>query len=964
MKRMFSLLILFLATFVFAACDFIQTVDIDPDLEVESIIFHEGQLEPNYEAGTFTVTGLQITVIFTDGTEQNINITNAMVSGLNALENPGTHTITVTYEGNTTSFDVVIVEPDTQPPVLTSIHVASDQLAANYEIGSFDVTALNLTLVYDDDSEETIPITTAMASGLAALTNPGTHTITITYNNLQTTFDVVIVEPDPTKTLTSISVSPTQLSSSYEVGAFDVTTLVLTLIYSDQTEETIPITTAMASGLAALANPGTHTITITYNNLQTTFDVVIVETEPEKTLTSISVNPTQLASSYEVGEFDVTTLLLTLIYSDESEETITIITGMASGLAALANPGTHTITITYKNLQTTFDVVVVEPQTPPSEKEAAADEMIDNWAGTATIVNERINTMMNADALTITLENITIINDDGFMETMHHTVEITFLYEDGDVYLWIVETIDLGFDTVHFEQLFVLKHDSIDVYVNLEYLLPMIEAEMEEEGFNLLELFDVEFDWFKLTIDDTMQSIIELDLLETLFELYELDIYLENALSDMGIDPEELDLYLEELEVLITSALDAYLPHLETLTTLLDEEMLLSMDKTEDFLVVLAMDMNLEIFAGLIAELLMETYDFIIEHELEDPEYMALPPNEAQILELIEILPMLEMEWIFDPLNEDIMSMYIDLSPFYNMVMDMEGHTLIFEEVSFKVTFERTANIELPTEYNDVHRIITEFSKLMILADVFDPIDFVLELGEGVHTLREVGFYVMAPIYDLDLSTYTITEDDVIIEIYYIDGRAVFSEAVSFEALSDIIDEDMDGPNFTREEFETLLELFDEENYHLTRFIVLLIAEIIYNPPFDGGNGYEETLEQQFVHYALEVVYAAEVYCNSLDFESPEYANYCVSDGFDGAAYYLTEDELLPHLWIPLPPEYNYAIWRNEMFEWELIVYSDDFEYYGPGWSINEWTISPRSGATLEDLIEFLDWENRSRPTE
>ncbi len=878
MKRIFSVLIFLLATFVFAACDFGSDL-IETDPSIESIVFDETQLETGYQAGAFTLSNLVLTIRYDNGTETNITITEAMVTGLDQLNTPGTHTLTITYDDFEVTFDVIIIDPQRQ---LENMFVDPSTIAESYAKGAFDLSDLELVLVYDDNSEERISIHASMVTGLEQLNASGTHTLRITYEEFVTDITIVVTEPQ----LVAIAIQPSYVESSYEVGTFDFTTLKLTLIYDDDSTELIDITASMINGLNNLDSAGTHMLTITYNNLQTTVDIVITEADDEV----------------------------------------------------------------------------------PTDKEAAADSIIAQWDGSATLITERLTQMQNA--MTIIVENKTIMTDSfGYTEEMNNIVEITYYQQDGIDYLWLVQTLDVEGIIITFEQIFVLSHDTIDIYMNLGSILPLLEADMDMGNMTPFELFAIEHDWFKITIDDTMQSIIEMDMLDRLLIAYELDVFIDELLLELGYSYAEIDLVYTEIELLIHSAVATYLPYVDQLILLLENDADMTMDKTEDFLVKLSMGMEADMFAEMIATLLMDTYQFLLDHELVEEAMIEPPPTESQIRESLELLPSLTMDWMIDPLDDDAVMMYLDLSPYYNMVMDMENHDIVFEEVSIKITVLNQAEITLPVEYNDVHRIIEEFLKVMIFSEVIEFVFLVEEEPVGVYSLKDLDVFFITPLYDLELSTFTVTEEDIYIDFYYIDGFAVFTEPIAFNALLlemgvDLDDPENSEPEMTRATIEYILALFNDDHFHFTRFIVFMIADAIFAPPFDDDYGFEETEEERFVNYSFEAAHTVFWFCGDLDFESPEFANYCVTDGTYGAAYYLTAVELDPQLWMPLPEDYNYAMWMNEDGYWEIVIYNDLFEYYGDPWEIYTYNILPRSTMTLEEMIELLGWENRARPTE
>ena len=83
-------------------------------LEVGSISMNTLPSKTSYTQGeAFDVTGASITVIYTNGSSETIDVTADMVSGYNA-SSVGTQTLTVTYSSKTTTFTVT-VEAEEEP---------------------------------------------------------------------------------------------------------------------------------------------------------------------------------------------------------------------------------------------------------------------------------------------------------------------------------------------------------------------------------------------------------------------------------------------------------------------------------------------------------------------------------------------------------------------------------------------------------------------------------------------------------------------------------------------------------------------------------------------------------------------------------------------------------------------------------------------------------------------------------
>ena len=129
---------------------------------------------------------LVVTAAYSDGTSTVLAADAYTLSGTLA---EGTSTITVSYQGKSTSFQVVV----TVQPVLDSITAAYTQSGTVYDTDTLDSLKDNLvvTAVYSDSSTQTVPAADYVLSGTLTV---GTSTITVSYGGKTTTFIVTVSE--------------------------------------------------------------------------------------------------------------------------------------------------------------------------------------------------------------------------------------------------------------------------------------------------------------------------------------------------------------------------------------------------------------------------------------------------------------------------------------------------------------------------------------------------------------------------------------------------------------------------------------------------------------------------------------------------------------------------------------------------------------------------------------------------
>ena len=324
-----------------------------------SVDFIEVTKQPDktvYQWGeALDLTGMEITAFYSDNATKKVSVTSDMVSGYNPYK-AGPQSLTVTYEGKTTTF-VVTVEEQVIP---ISIAVTSRPDKTDYQWGEeLDLTGMEITVYYSNDTTKVVPVTSAMVSGYDPY-HAGTQTLTVNYEGQINTFVVTVNEP---VVLESIVITKSPDKTAYQQGEeLELTGAKLTAFYDDGSTESVAITSDMVSGYDPY-KIGQQPLTVTYGGRTTTF---VVTVEGPALPSSIAVTKQPDKTDYQQGEeLDLTGAELTAFYSDGTMETVTITPDMVSGYDS-AKIGPQALTVTYKGETTTFVVIVNEPVMPES----------------------------------------------------------------------------------------------------------------------------------------------------------------------------------------------------------------------------------------------------------------------------------------------------------------------------------------------------------------------------------------------------------------------------------------------------------------------------------------------------------------------------------------------------------------------------------------------------------------------
>ena len=306
-----------------------------------------------YQGDALDSTGLTLTATYNNGKTETIT-TGFTCSALDSAT-AGQKTITVTYQGLTTTFTVTVVAVN-----LVSVAVKTMPNKTSYFTGeSFDQTGLTLTATYNNGKTETISsgISCTGFSSAAA----GQKTITASYAGKSTTFTVEVKAIVPV----SISIKKAPNKTEYFVGdSYDGTGLVVNVVYNNGTNK--DITTGFTTSGFSSAKAGKNTVTVNYEGFTATFDVTIKAVE----LTGIEIAKQPNKTTYNTGDaLDTTGLVLTLKYNNGTTGTTDkdyTVSGYDTNTA-----GEQTITVTYQGFTATFKVTLNQSYADYTEVDAA-----------------------------------------------------------------------------------------------------------------------------------------------------------------------------------------------------------------------------------------------------------------------------------------------------------------------------------------------------------------------------------------------------------------------------------------------------------------------------------------------------------------------------------------------------------------------------------------------------------------
>ena len=284
---------------------------VSPEGKLESISIDSLPTKVSYYTGeTLEKAGLKVTALYTDDT--TYDVTNNCTLSPTVLSTAGEQVITVTYETAKAEFKVQVTQD-----AIDSIAVTTMPTTVEYVEGqTLNTSGMKVTATYL--SGKTEDVTKDVVCTPTTLTSVGDAvSITVTYNDKTTTFNVKVVA----KAVTSLSVELDEAKTEYKHNeALDTSNVVVTAYYNDNTSADVTgqATFSPANG-TVLSTVGEQKVTVSYEGKSIQYDITV-----NKVLTSIAVTKLPDKTEYYKGEVLATNgIVVTGTYSDQSTEDVT-----------------------------------------------------------------------------------------------------------------------------------------------------------------------------------------------------------------------------------------------------------------------------------------------------------------------------------------------------------------------------------------------------------------------------------------------------------------------------------------------------------------------------------------------------------------------------------------------------------------------------------------------------------------
>jgi carboxyl-terminal processing protease len=168
----------------------------EEDVYLDAIEIDTDTVEDVYQAGDFSVAGIELILTFSDDFVSRIRLSeNMILTDISSLTEAGTYEIDVKYSNLTTSFDIVLSEG----AVIEDVTLYEETYDPYALIDTFDISDITLEVTYSDESVRYVNVTNDMLSinDVINLSIEGVHDFTVTYEGRTVPVRIAMFEEYP-----------------------------------------------------------------------------------------------------------------------------------------------------------------------------------------------------------------------------------------------------------------------------------------------------------------------------------------------------------------------------------------------------------------------------------------------------------------------------------------------------------------------------------------------------------------------------------------------------------------------------------------------------------------------------------------------------------------------------------------------------------------------------------------------
>lgn len=219
---------------------------------------------------------LSVTATYSNGSTAKIDAADVEISGFDTKK-PGKKTVTVTYEGQTATFEMTVINEIADGVAITGLRLDKAPAKTVYKVDEEKIilTGMELYAIYEGGIEIELAADDAKlaVSGFDSSAVAASQTITLTYEGQTATFDIAVAEELPEVTLESIRVTAPD-KTEYATGEeLDTAGMKVTAYYSDGTSKEIALEDVTITGFDSSKESLGQTVTVAYEGKEDTFTV-------------------------------------------------------------------------------------------------------------------------------------------------------------------------------------------------------------------------------------------------------------------------------------------------------------------------------------------------------------------------------------------------------------------------------------------------------------------------------------------------------------------------------------------------------------------------------------------------------------------------------------------------------------------------------------------------------------------
>lgn len=308
-------------------------------IEVDSLTITTAATKTSYlEGESLDTTGLVVTA--TAGLLSG-NVTSECAITPQVLDTPGTQTITISYGGQTVTYDVTVAA--------ITLAITTQPTKTNYIQGeTLDLTGIVVTASATGYTENVTASCSFSPANGSTLSTAGTITITATYGSKTATTSVTV------NAISAIAITTQPTKTAYIQGdSLDLTGLVVTATAGQLTKDVTADCTFSPANGSTLSTTGSITITASFGGLTDTTSVSVYA------ISAIAITTPPTKTSYKPDEtLDLTGIVVTATAGTLTRDVTSSCTFNPADGTTLTTEGTFNITATYQSLTATTTYTV------------------------------------------------------------------------------------------------------------------------------------------------------------------------------------------------------------------------------------------------------------------------------------------------------------------------------------------------------------------------------------------------------------------------------------------------------------------------------------------------------------------------------------------------------------------------------------------------------------------------------